>query len=168
MNLTDMLNKHEDFPRTIKMLKFYNVLVDFLRIWGNNNIGNVEINLEKVTEYLLSGRWMVDGYDLRTEDDMYKFVEDEILNGMPIWEFFTVSDWTRGILEKSFKQEVEQIQIEMEQKYDCMTCKYYKVRESDFGISQECKRPRERFDLFRSFFELMEKGKCEFYERKGE
>ena len=155
-----------DLKKTVEFLNFYNVLTDFLQIWGNNNIGNVEIDVVKVSEYLLSGKWMVDGFGLDTKEDMYIYVENQVLNGMPIWEFFIISDWTRNMLEKSFRQEIKIVHEEMYEKYACMTCILYSVKETEYGILQRCNKPRDKLLSRRESFQLIEVGKCKYYDDK--
>lgn len=151
--------ENKNLNEVVKYLKYYNAMKEFLLIFASEHIGQAELDIDKIAEFLCSGRFLVKMFNTEDDEEIYKLLENETLAGLPIWDFFILSDWTREILEKNFKQEVKIEFDNLKKKYKCYTCKYYHIRDTEFGILEKCKfKKRENFKI---------KKECINYEKGG-
>lgn len=148
----------------VKQLRFYQGIVDIVKIFGETEIGDCEVDEEAVAKYVASFKFASDTWGLESKDEIYQKITDDIINGWPVWEFLKISDWTKRMLEKSFAEEAIKERQELERKYKCYTCKYLNESQTSLGVLQKCMRPMERFKMERrDYFEP--KKRCKYYER---
>ena len=157
-----------DVNRRLKrQLQFYQAVVDIVKIFGETEIGDCEVDEEAVANYVSSFKFVSDMWEAETKEDIYQKLTDDIINGWPVWQFLKVSDWTKGMLERSFAREAIEKRKRLEKKYKCYTCKYLEESETSLGTLRKCRRPRDRFDMERrDYFEP--KTKCKYYTKKEE
>ena len=128
-----MKNNVSDKERSILLFKHF---IGFLEIWGQENYGeDIEIDWFKV--YNFTSKY--DLLDLREDledivfeeneeifrDKVYKWIEDQALNGYPIWRLFKLNKWLNDKLEKEFNDEIVKENKKLFNKYKCLKCKYY-------------------------------------------
>ena len=159
-----MLNpdKYLEHQDTLDILNFYEVLKEFLEIYANEFIGNnTSINLENVAQYLNSNKYLarfkINSY---TKDEIFKILEEDIVNGFPIWQLLNVSDWTKNILELEFASTVNKELEDNKNKYKCLTCKYYEEKHTSFGTILKCNVPKSRYDR------IFDRGTLESWKKK--
>lgn len=146
----------------VKQLRFYQGIVDIVKIFGETEIGDCEVDEEAVAKYVASFKFANDTWGLESKDEIYQKITDDIINGWPVWEFLKISDWAKQMLEKSFAEEVIKEREELERKYKCYTCKYLDESPTSLGMLQKCMRPRGRFEMERrDYFEP--KKRCKSY-----
>lgn len=146
----------------VKQLRFYQGIVDIVKIFGETEIGDCEVDEEAVAKYVASLKFTSDTWGLESKDEIYQKITDDIINGWPVWEFLKISDWTKQMLEKSFAEEVIKEREELERKYKCYTCKYLNESPTSLGMFRKCMRPRGRFEMERrDYFEP--KKRCKSY-----
>lgn len=126
-----------------KRFFFYSSIIDIVQIFGETELGSCEVDEEAVAQYCMSDKFLFDNFTNYTKEDMYQKITDDILNGMPVWEFLKVSDWTKQMLERSFVEEKELKYRELCKKYKCYTCQYYKAVETGIGLHESCSYKKE-------------------------
>ena len=152
-----------------KQLIYFNVFKEIISIFGQMEIGNDEVDIEELATYLSSDKFFFDTFTAETEEEMQRQITELIENGFPIWRFLKCSDWTKNMVEKSFKEECEQEKQELFKTYKCLTCQYYTCQQTQIGLLQKCSyeeektkhriRKREEFNL---------KKKCKHYIKRKE
>ena len=145
-----MFETEEELKVKVKELKrhlqVFNAFCEFLTIFASQEIGDVELDIDAISNYMCSGRFVMKFGSLATvddsaftEDDIYQTLEQDILDGMPVWDFFKLSDYTKEILESSFKQEREREFAELQDKYMCYrNCKWYELNNTSVGLFESC------------------------------
>lgn len=125
--------KSNDKERSIILFKHF---IDFLEIWGQENYGeNIEIDWFKVHNFTTKYNLLDFREDLEDivfeeneevfRDKVYKWIEDQVLNGYPIWRLFKLNKWLNDKLEKEFNDEIVKENKITFNKYKCLRCKYY-------------------------------------------
>ena len=148
-------------PLIIK-LRFYQAIVDVVKILGETEIGDCEVDEEAVARYVSSMKFIGDMWGIVSKEEIYEKITEDIINGFPVWDFLKVSDWTKNMLERSFADQQIQERKRLEETYKCFTCKYLVEEETSMGIFRKCKRPRGRFSFERrDYFEPKEV--CDHY-----
>lgn len=152
----------------VKQLLFFDTFQKMVSIWGEQEVGTGEIDIVKLASYLVSDKFQIDTFDYDNQEDIEIYITEYILNGFPIWEYLKISDWTKDMVSKSFKEEVKKEQEELNKVYKCYTCKYFNVKSTSFGIIQKCKNESEnknsRYHLKRrDCFEV--KKSCKYYDK---
>lgn len=156
-----------------KRFFFYSAVIDIVKIFGETELGSCEVDEEAVAEYCTSNKFVNDNFECTSKEDLYQKITDDIINGMPVWEFLKVSDWVREILEREIISKRKAEYKKLCKKYKCYTCKYYEQFEASFGTLEKCKYVKpivtiaDRFKSRRDDdFEV--KTKCENYEKNLE
>lgn len=123
--------KHK--KRGIILFKYF---IQFLEIYGQENFGeSVEINWPRVyetcnsfgifdfNEELENMIYSKDEEEFR--DKAFKWIEDQVLLGLPIWRLFDLNNWLSQKLEDEVTQEEHKKDVEFFNTCKCFTCKYY-------------------------------------------
>jgi len=124
----------------IKQLVYFNEFKEIISIFGETEIGTNEVDVEALAQYLSSNKFFVDLYNYDTQDidgiDLY--ITNLIENGFPVWRFLKISNWTKDMVEKSFTEECEQELDIMKKQYCCLSCNYYMVKDTPYGLLTRC------------------------------
>ena len=141
--------------------------IRFAEIFAQSELGNMEVDIAKLALYIFSPEFKYQTtYDIKNIDDIYMIIEDDILNGMPIWRYFKCSEKTMMMLEKNFADEAERKKRELEEKYICKRCKYLDEKNMDLGYMCRC-NSRDRNRLKRGYFHDYTKIKeCKYFTSK--
>ena len=121
-----------------KRFEFYSAILDIVKIFGETEIGTCEVNEEALSEYCSSDKFAVDNFNIKTKEDIYQKITDDILCGFPVWQFLDISDWTKEMVSRSFIQEEIKLKEELKRKYKCYTCKYYIGKQTSYGYVEKC------------------------------
>lgn len=179
--MSQVENKHKnDIPAYIKAeatkLKFFDAVKDIILLFVEQEIGtSCEINYEMVASYVSSDRFAIDTFDKVSKEDIYQMVTDDILSGLPIWNYVILPEYKMKILQHAYDMQLEKERKALEEKYKCYTCKYYEAWEGSFGYHESCKAPsdtslkhRREFRLKRSENIFTLKEECDKYINKNE
>lgn len=110
--------------------------VEFLKIWGQENYGeNVDINWPAVYKFTTSYSILDFRQDLEDvifsesdeefRDNCYSWIENQILNGYPIWRLFIINGWLKDKLEEEFVQSAVDEERNRFETRKCFTCKHF-------------------------------------------
>ena len=148
----------------IRKLLYFQALIDIVQLWGETEIGDCEVDVEAVASYINSDKFnLMDMWGIGADRDaIYQHITDDILAGFPIWQLLKVSDWTKAMLNRSFKADCDAQEAELKAKYKCYTCKYYSCRETALGRLEKCTRPRDWRGREEAF---SPKKKCKWWEK---
>lgn len=118
---------------------FIEALIDFLTIYAESEIGNVEVNIPLVSLYVNSPEFEnVDCFHIEKIEDIYKMIEIEVLMGLPIWRFLKLSDYQFNLFEKNYEVVLKENQKYLMDNYPCKGCLYFKEDNSSFGYVSMC------------------------------
>lgn len=152
-----------------KQLTYFNVFKDIISIFGQTEIGNDEVDIDALATYLSSNKFFFDTYSANTEEEMQQQITELIENGFPVWRFLKCSDWTKDMIEKSFKEECKQEKEELFKTYKCLTCQYYSCQQTQIGLLQKCLHEEEKTKhKIRKREEFNLKKKCKNYIKREE
>lgn len=157
----------------IRKLLYFQALIDIVQLWGQTEIGDCEVDVGAVAAYINSDKFnMIDMWGIGADRDaIYQHITDDILQGFPIWQLLKISDWTKQMLERSFRASQERSEAELKAKYKCYTCKHYSCRETALGALEKCVRPktsirgREPYEWRGRSDCFSPKKRCKWYER---
>lgn len=162
-----------------KQLMIFSAIIDILTIFADTEIGGqYEFDYDAIDNYISSLGCQAEYFDYQTKDEIYAKFTQDIYNGLPVWRFLKLPDWTTNMVEKSFKTECENELEQLKKIYKCLTCKYFHSHRLSAGlIYRECKYEKmqnetkrmcdRRFILKREeSFEL--KTTCDNYEKVSE
>lgn len=121
-----------------KQLMYFNAFKEIVSIFGQIEIGCEEVDVESLATYLSSDRFFFDSFTANTEEEMQEQITELIENGFPVWRFLKCSDWTKNMVEKSFKDECEREKEKMLKTYKCLSCQYYECRQTHIGFLEKC------------------------------
>lgn len=123
-----------------KQLVYFNEFKEIISIFGQTEVGTSEVDVKALADYLASDKFFVDMFDYNIEDidgiDLY--ITNLIENGFPVWRFLKISNWTKNMLEQSFTEECEEELKEMQKTYCCLSCNYYMVKDTPYGLLIRC------------------------------
>ena len=109
-----------------KTIMITDAIIDILKIFADSEIGGrYEINYEAISDYIESIRCVGDYFECSTKEEIYNRFTEDIYNGLPVWRFLILSDWTSNMVEKSFTAECEAEKERMYKTYKCFTCLLY-------------------------------------------
>lgn len=123
----------------IKKFLYYQAICDVVSIFGETEIGNGEVNTEAVANYVNTNNFWNDTFECKTIEDLYAFITEDILNGMPLWRFLRCSTWTQNMLERDFRAKVVQDIAEAHRKYCCYSCEFFQEHHTSLGTIYRCK-----------------------------
>ena len=124
-----------------KQLIIFSAIIDILTIFADTEIGGqYEFDYDAIDNYISSFGCQAKYFDYKTKDEIYTKFTQDIYNGLPVWRFLKLPDWTMNMIEKSFKTECENELEQLKKIYKCLTCKYFKAERLSSGLLwQECK-----------------------------
>ena len=150
-----------------KQLLFFNTFKDIISIFGQTEIGINEVDVQKLAIYLDSNKFFADSFNLNTEEEIQQYITKIIEQGFPCWMFLKCSNWTKNMIEKSFKIECEQEKQEMEKIYKCLTCQYYSCTQTSIGLFEKCNYTSKNINtLSYSRKEFRLKKTCQSYKKQ--
>jgi len=145
---------------------FLEAFIKFAEIYANNELGNMEVDIQKVGEYVYSTNFAYqNNFKIESVYDCFKLIEDDILNGMPIWRFMKCSEKQLSILENNFNNVIQEAEQKLIDTYICKSCNYLKEEHLDLGYICKCTY-QEKFTRKRSgFHDYSTVKSCEDYEK---
>ena len=119
-------------------------LIRFLELYANNEIGNVTVNIEKCSLYVNSPEFEnIDLYNITNIESVYKMLEQDLLNNIPLYRFLNLSNYQMKIFEKEHYDILLESYNKDCDKYPCLKCIWYVNKITPFGTLSECKLPKE-------------------------
>lgn len=141
--------------------------VEFLTIFGQEYVGGeFDIDYFAIMKYLNSPRFnFVLGWDIETLDDCFKFFEDALIDGEPLWDFLIADPYIKKNLEAGFVSEQQIKENEARKKYRCLRCQNYEKLEGALGMINYCRykdekgfNPRKKRNECKGFVENKEES----------
>ena len=104
-----------------KQLFFFEAVKEILELFCQIEIGSeCELNYDVIANYLMSEKFYSEFWSITEKEEIYKIVTDDIINGLPIWNFINMSDERRKIIVGNEAKKKE----EEKNKYLCSSCEY--------------------------------------------
>lgn len=107
-----MLNKKELSPYMIQKRKYLYLegMVRFLELYGKNEIGEVEVDIEKISLWINSSHFEnVDIYRITGINKVFEMLENDLMNNVPLFRFLKLSDYQRAIFEQDHHDRLKTI-----------------------------------------------------------
>lgn len=153
-----MFDSNQDIKR------FY-YIVETLKIHGAITYGTDDIDVDALMHFLKSPNMTARCWGCDNLDEIEEIVLQDILNGMPVWRFFHLPQWTQDILEREWEEicaEEEKRRQEQEEHdkrtYLCLqNCAHLDRHESAMGLFIKCKATGMGGDSFKY------RKKCKHY-----
>lgn len=121
-------------------------LIRFLELYGRNEIGEVEVDIEKISLWINSPMFEnVDIYSIKSIESVYKMITDDIVNkNVPLYRFLKLTPYQIKIFEKDHYETIKQSFEEDCEEYPCLKCLWYNTEHTPFGVLSECKYPHDK------------------------
>lgn len=121
-------------------------LIRFLELYAQNEIGDVEVDIEKIALWVNSPSFEnVDVYRIKSIESVYKQLSDELVEyNIPLYRFLKLSKYQFEICEKEHFDQIQQSFAKDCETYPCLKCIWYENSETAFGTLSKCKLPKER------------------------
>ncbi len=143
--------------------------IKFAEIFAESELGNMEVDIAKLALYVFSPEFVYHTtYKIENIEDVYKMIEEDILNGMPIWRYFKCSDWTLSMLEKQFKNDIDEEEKRIKEKYICKRCKHFKEDYKDLGHYSVCKSRQRQIEKGRDYHDYKKIKTCKYFNSESE
>jgi hypothetical protein len=154
--------------RELQRALFLEGFIRFAEIFAQSELGDMEVNIAKIATYVYSPEFAYqESFEIRGINDVYRAIENDILNGMPIWRFFKCSKWTAEMLDRQFTFDAEEEKRRIEEKYICKRCRSLKEEYHDLGYLCKCtNRKREDKVGGSGFHNYKRIRSCKFFEEK--
>lgn len=175
----EAVDKRKKEPINIAVL-MCEAMINFLNIFGLENVGTFEIEYWKVLQYVNSPEFRVTaGWDMKSIDDCYQFIEDEVLAGWPIWNFLRLDARAKSVFDDLFDREAQEREDAMKRKYKCMRCTKLVRRRVSLGTLYAClykrgqakeeghRASRHRGRAASDFDPFINRGNCKGYTEEG-
>lgn len=153
-----------------KQMYYFLAVKEILELFGEQELGSrCEINIKTTLDYIQSFSFANDSWGLKTKDEIYQLVTDDILKGYPVWQLLEMPEWTKNMLERDLAAYRKTERERLEKAYKCYTCKWFSEHVTSLGILYECKRTetsKNRWHITRDEKYIDPKKKCKHYERR--
>lgn len=138
--------EQSDFEKAKIKALYIEGMINFLEIYAQSEIGEVEVNIPAIALYVNSPEFEnVDCYMIKNIEDIYKIIELEILMGLPIWRFLKLSEYQMNIFEKNYERSLIENQKYLEENYPCKRCIYFREINTSLGYLTECNNLKDEF-----------------------
>lgn len=117
-------------------------IIRFLELYAKNEIGDVEVDIEKVALWINSPYFEnVDLQKIKNIESVYEMLSNDLLNNVPLYRFLKLSDYQYKILEQDHYDNVlADFEIDCN-KYACYRCIWYINGVSQIGKYNKCRMP---------------------------
>lgn len=134
------INRYKkQFNTEERRMFLFKCFVSFLELWGEENYGNSSIvDWVKVYNYVCDNNIITSSNeiddlvygDLDPESDefrdkVYKFIEDHVIEDVPMHTFFKLSPWLKRKLDEEIENKIRKECEEIFNKSKCLQCKHY-------------------------------------------
>jgi hypothetical protein len=142
--------------------------IRFAEIFAQNELGSMEIDIAKLALYVFSPEFKYQmTYQIKNIDDVFKIIEEDILNGMPIWRYFKCSKRIMQIFEDTFRRDTEEEEQKIKEKYMCKRCKHLQEKYHDLGHYCVCRSRQREYKLGRSgYHDYTKIEDCKYFENE--
>ena len=138
-------------------------LIRFLELYAQNEIGNVELDIEKISLYINSPMFEnIDLTKITSIEDVYQSLTNDLEHNIPLFRFFKLSKYQQSYLEKDhYDNLLAEYKIDSEV-YPCLKCVWYRNDVSDLGVSSICNYPNyHKFTPYRrSYLDITKQIFC--------
>jgi len=154
----------------VNILNYYSAIVEFLQIYASQEIGEIpEVDNEVICNFINSDRFITFRFrnDMSSKGTIFKFLEEQILDGFPIHHFFKLSEWKINILDREMIID----ETKERNKFLCYSCSYFKEDETPYGRLLDCSYVKE-VEGSRRFFKAVRRERfevvkiCDTYKNK--
>lgn len=124
-------------------------IIRFLNLYCQNELGSGRVNIQKVCLWVNSP-WFENHmlWSLRNIHDVYRYLEQDILNNVPLYRLLDISDHLRGLLERDHIEALQQEMMQEAEKYPCLKCIWYNNQMISLGALSSCDRPTSRGEFY--------------------
>ena len=147
-----------------RKFKYIEAIIRFLNLYCQNELGSGEADIVKVCLWVNSPWFENTELSLyKTQDAVYKALEEQVINNVPLYRLLNISDHLLRILEENHTRELQEQMLKQAEKYPCLKCIWYKSETTPIGISSVCNRPRNRGELYRrGYLDIREVSVCKY------
>lgn len=142
-----ILNEQTLSKYQIQKRKFLYIegLIRFLELYGQNEIGNVEVDIEKIALWVNSPYFEnVDIYKITSIDNVYEILSKDIIErNVPLYRFLKLTPYQLNILEKEHRENLIKSFYEDADRYPCLKCIWYTTSLTQFGQLSKCRLPED-------------------------
>ena len=123
---------------------FLEGIIRFLQLYAQNEIGNVELDIEKISLYTNS--ILFENQELWTIKDIesvFNMLEKALYNNVPLYRFFKLTKYQMKLFEKEHYEKLLESYKADAEKYPCLKCVWYESQVTNLGQLSKCNVPEE-------------------------
>lgn len=137
--------KLTDYQKQKRKFLYIEGLIRFLEIYAQNEIGNVEVDIEKVALWVNSPNFEnVDIYQITSIHKVFGMLTEDIIErNIPLYRFLKLSEYQFLQLECEHQERLLQDFHTDCETYPCLKCVWYDAEMTSFGRVSKCKLPYE-------------------------
>lgn len=115
-------------------------LVRFLELYAQNEIGDVEIDIEKINLWVNSPYFEnVDLYQITSIEKVYEMLTADLIDrNIPLYRFLKLDDYKLRLFETEHREQLIRDFDTDCKNYQCLKCIWYTVEETAFGRCSKC------------------------------
>lgn len=116
-------------------------MIRFLEYYATNEIGNVELDIEKIS--LVVNSPLFENVDVRNITDIwsvFKIMEQAVIHNIPIHRFLKLSPYQQKFLEENYRNNLKTDFLAECEKYPCLKCLFFKEETTSLGLTRKCNR----------------------------
>ena len=118
-------------------------MVRFLELYAANEIGNYEVDITKVALWVNSPQFEnIDCYNIHGIFGVFKSIEKDIINNIPMYRFLKLPNSVLSILEREHRAQVASDFEESCKQTPCLGCMFFSTSSTDFGALRSCSLER--------------------------
>lgn len=120
-------------------------LIRFLQLYAQNEIGEVEVDIEKAALWVNSPAFEnVDVYKLTSIASVYEALTRDLTErNIPLYRLLKLSDYQLAILEQDHYDALQSDFKKDCEKYPCLKCLWYSNEVTSLGTLSKCSCPKE-------------------------
>lgn len=135
--------------------------IRFLNIYCANEIGSGEVSIPKLCIWVNSAYF--ENVELRrfeTIENVYEYMENMILNNIPLYRLFNISKTVQNILEKDHIAELQKEMLKDAETTPCLKCIWYEYEKTSIGVRSVCNFVQEGLPVRKSFLDISKVAEC--------
>ena len=142
-------------------------MIKFLKMYAVNELGsNCDLDLYRIAMYINSVRFEnEDVYEIKSLDDIYNILTEEVIYGFPIWRFLKVSSSQLKYLESEYSDKLTKLKEILENEKSCRMCYFYRPIDTPFGFIEKCYKRMRIGERDSDIIDSRSIKSCEYFSR---
>jgi hypothetical protein len=124
--------------------------INISQVYAETEIGTgIRVNVPAIALFVNSPDFInQECHDISDINCLYEYITDEILKGFPIYKFLKLSKWQYEIMDKQYKEDLEENENIIKNTYICKRCRWLREAYTSLGSTCKCKCKARSRDVY--------------------